>query len=85
MDKSVDHTDRPPPPPPPAESGDLDATNVGNVSIHDDSDIADNAHVPGRDIPPNIEMRDDEETINEHERLYSAHGHRPELSIQGGA
>ncbi len=85
MENLLHHTDRPPPPPPPMKSGNLDVTDAGNVSIHDTYDIAGNAHVPEPSDPPNMDLRNDEETINEHERLYSAHGHRPELSIQGGA
>ena len=42
------------------------------MSITSDFDIAGNAHVPDPSDPPNMDLRNDEETINEHERLYSA-------------
>lgn len=84
MDDSRDHSDRPPPPPPPMKRGNLDGTDTSIISIKDDFGIAGNAHAPDGSATRNIE-RENDETVNEHGRHFSAHSHRPELSVQGGA
>jgi len=85
MENPLDDTNHPPPLLRPMRSRSFEAIDTGIDRVDDQIDIASHTHVPDRGDPPNIEMRNDEETINEHERHYPAHGHRPALSIQGEA
>lgn len=85
MENSLDHTSRPPPPRPPMKPGNLNVLDPGNESVDEATDIAGNSRVLDRGDAPNMEIRNDEVTIDGHERHYPAHGHRPALPIPGEA
>lgn len=83
MNDSPNLTDRPPPPPPLTDFGNVETSDVSNVSILNGVDTARETHTSNEDVL-DAQMVD-EETMKEHEQSYSAPGHRHELSVHGGA
>lgn len=86
MDDSLYHANRPPPPPPPPHSRNPADAAGNDFGIRDgDGSNTESIQAPNRSEASDLEMEHDEEMVDEREKQFPEHGHRPELAVQSGA